>query len=152
MSQKNWVLPNWTFGDPAASWEEILILFVANLQMLNSVKLSFFRHPLEYKNIQFFSSNIYPPEIYGAKSIDWHGTWENNIKAENAWYKISHWHLQNKMRTKITNQLFKAKCMVQINQQPGVSAKPIRTIDWILFLRLWNLMEFSWILAKFLSG
>ena len=70
MSQKNWVLPNWAFGDPAASWEEILILFVANLQMLNSVKLSFFRHPLEYKNIQFFSSNIFPPEIYDAKSIN----------------------------------------------------------------------------------
>ena len=40
--KKKWVLPNWASGDPAASWEEILMIFVANLQMLNSVKLSFF--------------------------------------------------------------------------------------------------------------
>ena len=40
--QKNWVLPNWAFRDPAANWEEILMIFVANLPMLNSAKLSFF--------------------------------------------------------------------------------------------------------------
>ena len=40
-------MSNWAFGDPAASWEEILMIFVANLQMLNSVKLSFFRHPVD---------------------------------------------------------------------------------------------------------
>ena len=34
------VLPNWAFGDPADSWEEILMIFVANLQIFNSVKLS----------------------------------------------------------------------------------------------------------------
>ena len=44
--KRNWVLPNWALGDPAANWEEILLIFVANLQMLNSVKLSFFRHPV----------------------------------------------------------------------------------------------------------
>ena len=47
VSKKNWVLPNWAFGDPAASWEEILMIFKENLQMLNLVKLSFFlRHPV----------------------------------------------------------------------------------------------------------
>ena len=43
---KNWVLTNWAFGDPAVSWEKILMIFVANLQMLNWVKLSFLRHPV----------------------------------------------------------------------------------------------------------
>ena len=99
----------------------------------------------------FFHQIFTPQETHGPKSINFHGAWENKIKkrnerllasstkkyqAENAWCKISHRHLQNKMKTKITNQLFKANCMVQINQQPGASAKPIRTIDWILFLRL----------------
>ena len=35
VSQKNWVLPNWAFGDPATNWEEILLIFMKNLQMLN---------------------------------------------------------------------------------------------------------------------
>ena len=43
---KKWVLPNWAFGDPAASWKDILMIFFANLQMLNSVKLNFLRHPV----------------------------------------------------------------------------------------------------------
>ena len=30
VSQKNWVLPNWSFGDTASNWEEILANFVAN--------------------------------------------------------------------------------------------------------------------------
>ena len=46
VSQKNWVLPNWAFGDPASRWEEILMIFVTNL--LNLVKLSFFRHPVVF--------------------------------------------------------------------------------------------------------
>ena len=46
---KKWVLPNWASGDPdAVSWEEILMMFMANLQMLNSVKLSFLRHPVSF--------------------------------------------------------------------------------------------------------
>ena len=43
---KNWVLPNWPFGDPASSWKEILMIFVTNLEMSNSVKHSFLRHPV----------------------------------------------------------------------------------------------------------
>ena len=46
VSKKNWVLPNRAFADPAFSWKEILMIFVANLQMLNSVKLDFFRYPV----------------------------------------------------------------------------------------------------------
>ena len=42
VSKKNWVLPHWAFGDPASSWEEILMIFVTSLEMLNLVKLSFF--------------------------------------------------------------------------------------------------------------
>ena len=45
--KKNWVLPNWAFGDPAANWEEILMIFKENLQMLNLVRLSFFWHPVQ---------------------------------------------------------------------------------------------------------
>ena len=45
--KKHWILSNWAFGDPAARWGEILMIFVANLQMLNSIKLSFFRHPVD---------------------------------------------------------------------------------------------------------
>ena len=41
VSQKKKFLPNWAFGDPADRWEEIHMIFVANLQILNSVKLSF---------------------------------------------------------------------------------------------------------------
>ena len=44
--KKSWVLPNWAFGDPASSWEEILMICVTNLEMLNSVKLSLLRHPV----------------------------------------------------------------------------------------------------------
>ena len=48
VSQKNWVFPNWAFGDPASRWEEILMIFVTNLEMLDLEKLSFFRHPVVF--------------------------------------------------------------------------------------------------------
>ena len=31
VSQKNWVLPNWSFADPSGDWWEILVTFSANL-------------------------------------------------------------------------------------------------------------------------
>ena len=43
---KKWVLPNLVFGDPASKREEVLMIFVTNLEMLNLAKLSFFRHPV----------------------------------------------------------------------------------------------------------
>ena len=38
------IVPNSALGDPAVSGEKILLIFVANRQMPNSEKLSFYRH------------------------------------------------------------------------------------------------------------
>ena len=42
VSKKNWVLPNWAFGDPAASWEKILMIFVEKSTNAHFGKTQFF--------------------------------------------------------------------------------------------------------------
>ena len=77
------VLPNRAFGDPAASWEEILMIFKENLQMLNLVKLSFF-DTLYNITIMIMMQMIMPHMIGTVKEFSfWNVTYSNNIVANN---------------------------------------------------------------------